>query len=328
MAPTSQSSTPSAAQTEPSATVPAAMQPKPPAALGRQRGRSSGQAEPSGPVEQVASTVDALPSPEPVVSAPSTKPPSTSVSANPSLPQPTRNIRLTHAEREALLHRTADHAARAVRRVEFIAALQKAPAHTVADIKAGGDIAIDGGAVTITSGQTGPRHAHLKESGTERRIGAAPVERERCVVSTHLEGTRSLCLQAPADRQRRLRDAVSVEVETAKVGALRRPGLVANFADGTALFAHTHHAMLPAAALPGPGVEDTVRTGAAIRAPTPTDLTHDLRERNPLATHRPALHVEPRLHSHFTASETAGEQQQDPGPDPPHGARQRPPVGS
>ena len=86
--------------------------------------------------------------------------------------------------------------------------------------------------------------------------------------------------------------------------------------------------MLPAAALPGPGVEDTVRTGAAIGAPTPTELTHDLGERNPLATHRSALHVEPGLHSHFAASETAGEQQPDPGPDQPHGARQRPPVGS
>lgn len=304
------------------------MQPKPPAALGRQRGRSAAQAEPSGPVEQVASTVDALPSPEPVVSAPSTKPPSTSVSANPSLPQPTRNIRLTHAECEALLHRTADHAARAVRRVEFIAALQKAPAHTVADVKAEGDIAIDGRAVTITRWQAGPRNAHLKEAGTKRRIGAAPVERERCAVSTHLEGTRRLCLRASADRQWRLRDAVAVEVETPKVGALRRPGLVANFANAAALFAHTHHAMLSAAALPGPGVEDTVRTGAAIGAPTPAELTHDRGEWNPLATHRPALHIEPGLHSHFAASETAGEQQQDPGPDPPHGARQRPPVGS
>lgn len=304
------------------------MQPNPPAALGRQRGSSAGQADPPGPVEQVDSTVDALPSPEPDVSAPSTKPPSTSVSANPSPPQADRSNRLTHAKCEALLHRTADHAARAVRRVEFIAALQKASAHTVADIKAEGDIAIDGRAVTITSGQTGPRNAHLKETGAKRSIRAAPVERERCVVSTHREGARRICLRAPADRQRRLSDPIAIEVEPPKVGALRRPGLVANFAHGAALFAHTHHAMLSAAALPGPGVEDTVRTGAAIRAPAPAELADDLRERNPLAAQRPALHVQPGLHSHFTASETAGEQQQDPGPDQPHGARQRPPVGS
>ena len=304
------------------------MQPKPPAALGRQRGRSAAQADPSGPVEQVASTVDALPSPEPVVSAPSTKPPSTSVSANPSLPQPTRNIRLTHAECEALLHRTADHAARAVRRVEFIAALQKAPARTVADIKASWNIAIDGRAVTITRWQAGTRNAHLKEAGTQPPIQAAPVERQGRIVAAHREGARRICLQAPADRQRRLRDPIAVEVEAPKVGALRRPGLIANFANAAALFAHTHHTQLPAPALPGPGVQHAVRTGAAIGAPAPAELADDLHERNPLAAQRPALHVQPGLHSHFSASETAGEQQQDSEPDPPHGARQRPPVGS
>ena len=327
MALSSQSSTPSDAQTESGPIGPAAMQPNPPAALGRQRGRSAGQAEPSGPVEQVDSTVEELPSPEPVVSAPSTKPPSTSLSANPSPPH-ADSTRLPHAESKALLHRTADHAARAVRRIEFIAALQKAPANAVANIKAGGNIAVDDRAVTITRRQAGARYARVKEAGAKPPIQATPIERKRGVVSAHLEGTGHLGLRAPADCQRRLRDPIAVEVEAPKVGALRRPRCVAQLASGAALFAHTHHAMLPAVALPRPCIKHTGRPRPAIGAPAPAELTDDLRERHPLAAQRPALHVEPGLHSHFAASETAGKQQQDPGPAPPHGARQSPPAGS
>ena len=263
MALSSQSSTPSDAQTESGPTGPAAMQPNPPAALGRQRGRSAGQAEPSGPVEQVDSTVEELPSPEPVASAPSTKPPSTSLSANPSPPH-ADSTRLPHAESKALLHRTADHAARAVRRIEFIAALQKAPANAVANIKAGGNIAVDGRAVTITRRQAGTRYAHLKESGTQSPVQAAPIERQRCVVSAHCEGAGSLCLRAPADPHGRLGDAVAVEVEPAKVCSLRRPRFGACFISCAALFAEADNALLPAAALPGPRVQNAVRSHSAV----------------------------------------------------------------
>ena len=327
MALSSQSSTPSDAQTESGPIGPAAMQPNPPAALGRQRGRSAGQAEPSGPVEQVDSTVEELPSPEPVVSAPSTKPPSTSLSANPSPPH-ADSTRLPHAESKALLHRTADHAARAVRRIEFIAALQKAPANAVANIKAGGNIAVDDRAVTITRRQAGARYARVKEAGAKPPIQATPIERKRGVVSAHLEGTGHLGLRAPADCQRRLRDPIAVEVEAPKVGALRRPRCVAQLASGAALFAHTHHAMLPAVALPGPCIKHTGRPRPAIGAPAPAELTDDLRERHPLAAQRPARHIEPILHDCFSAAEAAGEQQPDPEANPPHGARQRPPAGS
>ena len=263
MALSSQSSTPSDAQTESGPIGPAAMQPNPPAALGRQRGRSAGQAEPSGPVEQVDSTVEELPSPEPAVSAPSTKPPSTSLSANPSPPHADSTM-LPHAESKALLHRTADHAARAVRRVEFIAALQKAPARTVADIKARWNIAVDGRAVTITRRQAGARYANLKESGTKPPVRAPSVERKRSVVPTHLEGTGHLGLRAPADAHGRLGDAVAVEVEPAKVCSLRRPRVGACFISCAALFAEAHNALLPAAALLGPRVQNAVRSHSAV----------------------------------------------------------------
>lgn len=310
MALTTQSSTPSAAQTEPGPTEPAAIQANPPAALGRQRGSSAGQAEPSGPVEQVDSIVDALPSPEPAVSAPSTKPPSTSVSANPSPPQADRSNRLTHAKCEALLHRTADHAARAVRRVEFIAALQKAPARTVADIKAGGNIAVDGRAVTITRRQAGTCYAHLKETGAKRSIRAAPVERQGRIVAAHREGARSLCLRAPADARGRLRNAVAVEVKPPELCALRRPRFGARLAGGAALFADSDDTLLPTAALSGPGVQHAVRPKTAIGATAPAELTDDLRERHPLAAQRPALHIEPLLQHPFAALEAAAEQKQ------------------
>jgi len=310
MALTTQSSTPSAAQTEPGPTEPAAIQAKPPAALGKQRGSSAGQAEPSGPVEQVDSTVDALPSPEPAVSAPNTKPPSTSFSAKPSPPQADSSNRLAHAKCEALLHRTADHAARAVRRVEFIAALQKAPARTVANIKAGGNIAVDGRAVTITRRQAGTRYAHLKETGAKRSIGAAPVERQRCIVAAHREGASRLGLRAPADARGRLRNTVAVEVESPKVCSLRRPRFGARFSGGTALFANADDTLLPTAALSGPGVQHAVRANTAIGATAPAELADDLRERQPLAAQRPALYIEPLLLHRFAALEAAAEQKQ------------------
>lgn len=116
IAPNAQSSTPSAAHTAPSATAPAAMQENPPEPLGRQRGVSTGQKGPTGPFEQVESTVSSLPSPDPVASAPRTKPPSTSRSANPLSLQDSRRTqaRLADAERKALLHRSAKHARRTV----------------------------------------------------------------------------------------------------------------------------------------------------------------------------------------------------------------------